>query len=154
MNYAARLSKIEKLAGKGACPSCRLHRRHSWLDSTKPRPKPKDPALSVTVLCEECGAPANYDLSGYPEDLREIVRLYCTSKWADTYTNPRAWASLRWMIYRGEARKQQRKALREMQKLSATGQLLINSKNMRGDRRRATASRGGRKTRTRSFITS
>jgi hypothetical protein len=122
MNYAARLSKIEKLAGKVACPSCRLHRRHSWLDSTKPRPKPKDPALSVTVLCEECGAPANYDLSGYPEDLREIVRLYCTSKRADTYTNPRAWAALRWMIYRGEAQKQQRKALREMQKLSAPGQ--------------------------------
>jgi hypothetical protein len=118
MDYAARLKKLEKLVGKGACPLCRLFRRHTWLDASKRLPKPKDPSLLVTTHCETCSAPSRYDLSYYPEELRELIRLYCTSKLEDTFTNPKAWASYRWVIYEGAARQNQRKALREMEKLS------------------------------------
>jgi hypothetical protein len=122
MDYAARLARLEKLAGKGACPMCRLLRRHTWLDARKPRPKPKDPSLLVTQVCELCGAASNHDLSHYPEELRDLARLYCTSKPDDTFTDPRAWAAQRWMIYRVRAEQSQREALSETKKLSAPGQ--------------------------------
>ena len=66
-----RIAKLESLAGKGACPYCRLYRRHTWLDTSKHRPKLQDPSLIVTTECEACGAPSSYDLSGYAEDVRE-----------------------------------------------------------------------------------
>jgi hypothetical protein len=122
MNYAARVARLEKLAGKGACPFCRLLRRHTWLDSTKPLAKPKDPALIVTALCEMCGAPSNRDLSHYPADLREIARLYCTARLEDMFTNPLVWAAQHWMVYWTSALRQQRNVRREMRKLSEPAQ--------------------------------
>lgn len=121
-NYASRLSKLEKLAGKSDCPSCRLYRRHTWLDPSKPRPKLADPSLLVPLVCESCGSPGSYDLSHYPEELRELVRLYCTSKIEDTFTEPRAWAALWWMVYRIAARRERRKALSELRKVEAPAQ--------------------------------
>lgn len=119
MNYAARLAKLEKIVGKGMCPYCRLNRRHTWFDATKARPKPKDPDLLVTHQCDLCGTPVSYKLSVYPEDIREIVRLLCTSKLEDAFINPRIWAAQRWLLYWAEARRRRRKARREIQNLSA-----------------------------------
>ena len=95
----ARLARLERLAGKAPCPGCRLSRRHSWLDATKPRPEPKDPSLIVTVACEGCGTPHWWDLSGYPEELREVARLGHTSKLEDEFNDPRVWAARRWVVY-------------------------------------------------------
>src|SRR5205085_306631 len=117
MNYAARLSKIERLAGKGACQLCRLFKRHIWLDRAKPQPKPEDSALIITARCEMCGATEKHDLSGYPTDLREMMRLYCTSTLEDTYTNQRAWAAQHWLSYWLAARLEQRKVTSEIRNL-------------------------------------
>lgn len=120
----ARLARLEKLAGKGECAYCRLFSRHIWIDLDKPHSKngPNDPSNLVTALCELCGAPSTRDLSGCPEDLREIVQLYATSKLEDTFTDARAWAAQRWGVHRSAAWQQARKVMREMRKLSAAGQ--------------------------------
>jgi hypothetical protein len=93
-----------------------------WSDPAKPRPRPEDPSLVVTTLCELCGASSTSDLSGYPEDQRQIVRLYSTSKLEDTFTDPRAWAAQEWSVYRSAAKRQARKALREMRRLSESAE--------------------------------
>jgi hypothetical protein len=114
----ARIARLEKMAGKGSCPICRLERRHSWVSADKPRPTPEDPSSVLVTRCEECGSPSRADLSGYPEELRELVRLSCTSTFEDTFTDPRVWAAEYWMAYKLGADEHRRKALREMRKLS------------------------------------
>lgn len=121
-DYAARLARLEKAAGKGACPFCRLSRRHTWRDPAKPPPEPKDPALVAASRCEGCGAPMKYDLSGYPEGVRGMLRLFCAATPEATYTDPRAWASRYWIALFREARRRQREVLREMRKSSAPAQ--------------------------------
>src|SRR5215204_4331577 len=112
MNYAARLARLEKLAGKGECPCCRLVKRHRWIDQTKPRASPTDPSLLATSRCEMCGEPSARDLSGYTEDWREVVRLDYTSTSEDRFRDPRAWAAQQWVIHSWAAWDQGRNALR------------------------------------------
>jgi hypothetical protein len=123
-NYSrlrARLARAEKLAGKGACPFCRLVRRHSWLDDTKPRPA--GPSLIVVTRCEVCGADERHDLSVYPEELRAVARLGYTSTPEDTYTDPHAWAARCWGIHWDAAWREQRHGeSRETWRLPATEQ--------------------------------
>jgi hypothetical protein len=121
-HYAARLVRLERLAGKGACVLCRVNRRHSWRDPAEPQRAPKDPALTAVTRCEACGAPASYDLSRVPEDLRELMRLCYESSLEDTYTDPRAWAAQLWLHFRQEAEQRRREAAREMRELFAPGQ--------------------------------
>jgi hypothetical protein len=124
MRYVARLTRLENLMRKDACPFCRLTRRTAWSDSTKPRPMPKDPSLLVTTLCEECGAPSKKDLSIYPAELRGIIRLQYASSQADGYTNPRVWAAIRWITYylAALAAIEQHEELRVMRDSSAPAQ--------------------------------
>ena len=119
-HYAARLARLERLAGKGACVLCRLTLRHSRLGPAKPQPAPKDPALTAVSRCEACGAPWSYDLSHEPEeDHRELMRLYYESSLEDRYTDPRAWAAQLWLYFWGQAEQLRREASREMRGLSA-----------------------------------
>lgn len=123
---------MEVSAGMGACPACRLETRHTWLDTSRPRPKPKDPSLLATRLCEACGAPERAELSRFPEDHREILRLCFTASLEDMYTNQRAWAAFRWGQYMTEAGQWRRKALRGVKKL--TGPALSPREEARADR--------------------
>ncbi len=122
MNYAAQLARLEKLAGKGGCPSCRLYRRHTWLDSAKKRPSPEDTALHAASVCDLCGATSNTDLSGYAPEHREIMRLLSAAKLEETFTIPRVWAAEQWMLKRSVARSYERKVRREMQRMAAPTQ--------------------------------
>ena len=122
MNYAARLARLEKLAGKGACPWCRLIQRHTWPDPGKASHGPREPSLLVTRVCDVCGSATATDLSRYPEELRELARLCSTSKLEDTFISPRAWAALSWSLYRGVALRCRREALREMKELAEPAQ--------------------------------
>ena len=120
--YGARLARLERLAGKGACVLCRVSSRHSRLDPAKPQPAPKDPALTALSRCEACGAPVRYDLSREPEDLRELMRLYYESSLEDRFTDPRAWAARMWVHFRQMAEQRRREASREIRGLSAPEQ--------------------------------
>jgi hypothetical protein len=84
-----------------------------------PSPEPQAPSLSVTTYCEDCGAPSRQDLSAYPENLRELVRLYYLSTPEDTFMDARAWTAQRWMMTWVAAEERRRKALGEMRKLLA-----------------------------------
>lgn len=100
----ARLSRLERLAGRGRCP-CRLfQRKHTWCDPTRAPAEPGVSSLIVIAPCEFCGTTWRYDLSGYPEEVREVPRLYYVSGLEDLYTDPRVRAAQHWMGYWAEAR--------------------------------------------------
>lgn len=104
----ARLSKLEKLLGKGPC-ACRLERRSALSDTGKCHREPRDASLVVESLCEFCGTPLEYDLSRYPEGLRELARLYHASSLEHFFTDPRAWAAQWWGVFWEAARRQDRR---------------------------------------------
>jgi hypothetical protein len=116
-----RLAKLEKLAGKGPCPGCRLFCRRGRTAAAGLSRLPDDPSIIVTSLCGFCGTPWRHDLSGYPEELREVARLGFVSTLEDTYSSPRAWAAQRWMGYWAEARRQHREMLRAQLVTTAPG---------------------------------
>ena len=139
MNYAARLAKLERLAGKGSCPQCRLFRRHTWLGWGQPRPKPKDPALLITDSCDLCGATITYEMSRAPADLLEITRLYSTTTLTDTFTNPRAWAAREWMSCFVTIKQVRRRIRRAAKKGAASGQAVYQHQQRARERERARA---------------
>jgi hypothetical protein len=69
-----------------------------------------------------CGSSTTYDLSSEPEELRELVGLYCAANLEDTFTSPRVWAALNWGTDRGAALRCRREALREMKELAEPAQ--------------------------------
>ncbi len=54
-----------------------------------------------------------HDLSGYPEGVREVVRLHYVSNLECLFTDPRAWAALWWMTSWEAGRRQDRRATRD-----------------------------------------
>lgn len=91
-NIAARLGRLEKLAGKDSCPSCRLERREAW-----PGPS-QDPALYVIACCGVCGRSWAVSLESFDEGRRPMLRLYAEVTAEDVFTDPRAWAAREWIL--------------------------------------------------------
>lgn len=113
-----RLARMEKLVGKDSCAYCRLFRRHTWRrDGMGPRHWRRASPLLVTARCEFCGAPASYDLSIYPDEVRELARLYHTSTLEAVYTDRRAAAAQVWMICWAHANGQCLDVLQERRQL-------------------------------------
>ena len=96
MKLVGKLTRVEKLAGKGSCPLCRLTLRHHWPDPSKPNPGPKDHALILSAHCKLCGRKYNVDLSHHPSDLLHMFRIYYGSTMEEEYKHPHAWAAGQW----------------------------------------------------------
>lgn len=92
MSLKAKLSRLEKLAGKGSCPSCRIfgRRRKLMHDEAKDA---RERTLVVSSPCDLCERGSLVDLSAYSEHLRELWRLYYVSTLEDQFTDPRAWVA-------------------------------------------------------------
>jgi hypothetical protein len=112
MHITAKLARLEKLAGMGSCPNCRLVVRSSLLSPSNRTPE--DAETTLIRRCPLCGRQMRYDLSEYAADVREIVRLSWGSTFEETFTDPRVWVAWEWWYGRRNARKERRKVLSEI----------------------------------------
>lgn len=109
MRYSSKLARLEKLAGRASCPSCRLSNHDLWPDPARPDPGP----FAVTV-CELCGARDLVSLARYDEEQRTILRL-CFRGLEHLFTDPRAWAAQRWLSAHSHAKRLRKKPERQPQ---------------------------------------
>jgi hypothetical protein len=95
----AAVKRLEAAAGKGQrhCAHCRLKLRHSWPNPSLPKPRPEDWA---TAKCEFCQSVYLINLSGTPEEERELLRLRYSYTLEDKLTDPKAYALELWFSAR------------------------------------------------------
>lgn len=111
MNLKVKLARLEKLAGKDSCPSCRLFGRRRQLTHAKALAA-RDRTLVVSSPCDLCERRSLADLSAHSEHLRELWRLYYVSTLEDKFTDPRAWVAkeglINWIQFKLKHRRRER----------------------------------------------
>jgi hypothetical protein len=96
MRSSSRLARLEKLAGKDSCPSCRLHRRDRWIDHARPT----DPGPHAAGVCDLCGAATRVSLGPYDEGARTMLRVAYGGAPEHLFTDQRVRAARLWLALR------------------------------------------------------
>jgi hypothetical protein len=129
--FRVKVSRLESLTGKERCPGCRLTQRHRW-----PDPATRDRSCVVNRRCKLCGRGTPYDLSPYPVDQHEMLRLYFEATLEEEYTHVRVFAAKVWFSYLLKARRiQRRERRREARQREA--ELSANERRMAERERRS-----------------